>query len=100
MSVLLFGFARDYTLQRLRRNERIGRGFTRMHADSGLRVHSRKSAANLLGLFVEWARAGANLMMHHGDASIFAQTLRQDLEKIKATLQGARPRSAPAEIAV
>jgi len=30
------GYARDYTLQQLRRNERIGRGFTRMHADQQL----------------------------------------------------------------
>jgi 2-keto-3-deoxy-L-rhamnonate aldolase RhmA len=36
---------------------------------------------------IVWARAGANLIMHHGDVSIFSQALRHDLSKIKEALQ-------------
>jgi len=46
---------------------------------------------------IEWARAGANLIMYHGDVSLFAQTLRQDLQKIKEALQYTDARSAPTE---
>lgn len=49
---------------------------------------------------IEWGRAGANLIMHHGDVSLFAQSLRSDLQQIKEALKDAQPRSLPAEIAV
>jgi 4-hydroxy-2-oxoheptanedioate aldolase len=50
---------------------------------------------------IEWARAGANLIMYHGDVSLFAQSLRKDLQKIKEALQdAAHQRSLPAEIAI
>jgi 4-hydroxy-2-oxoheptanedioate aldolase len=35
---------------------------------------------------IEWARAGANLIMHHGDVSIFTQAMRQDFLRIKQAL--------------
>lgn len=35
---------------------------------------------------IAWAREGANLISHHGDISIFAQALRQDLLRIRKAL--------------
>lgn len=35
---------------------------------------------------IEWARAGGNLVIHSGDISIFAQTLRRDLTKMRQAL--------------
>ena len=39
---------------------------------------------------VEWARAGANLLMHHGDNSLFVQSVRADLQEIKGALDDHR----------
>lgn len=35
---------------------------------------------------IEWVQAGANLIIHSGDISIFAQTLRKDLSKMRQAL--------------
>jgi 4-hydroxy-2-oxoheptanedioate aldolase len=45
---------------------------------------------------IEWARAGANLIIHHGDNSLFIQSLRQGLQVIKGALDD--PRLTPAAI--
>ena len=46
---------------------------------------------------IEWAKAGANLIMHHGDFTLFVQSLRQDLREIKDALEGARPAATTIE---
>jgi 2-keto-3-deoxy-L-rhamnonate aldolase RhmA len=35
---------------------------------------------------IEWAQAGANVIIHSGDISIFAQTLGKDLAKMRQAL--------------
>ena len=47
-----------------------------------------------------WAEAGANLIMHHGDVSIFAQSMRRDLDQIKESLAGMRDVTKKPEIAI
>ena len=42
---------------------------------------------------IEWAKAGANLIVHSGDISIFAQTLREDLTKMRQALGDDAPLS-------
>ncbi|MDP6546051.1 MAG: aldolase/citrate lyase family protein [Phycisphaerae bacterium] len=42
---------------------------------------------------IAWARAGANLIVHSGDISIFAQTLRADLAKMRDALGDDAPPS-------
>jgi hypothetical protein len=42
---------------------------------------------------IEWAKAGANLMVHSGDISLFAQKLSADL----ATMREALGDEGPAE---
>ena len=42
---------------------------------------------------IEWAKAGANLIVHSGDISIFAQTLREDLTKMRQALGDDAPPS-------
>ena len=35
---------------------------------------------------IEWAKAGANLIVHSGDISMFSSTLRKDLKKMREAL--------------
>ena len=44
-------------------------------------------------LEIEWAKAGANLIVHSGDISIFARALREDLMKMREALGDDAPLS-------
>ncbi len=39
-----------------------------------------------LDMEIEWAKAGANLIVHSGDISMFSSTLRKDLKKMREAL--------------
>ena len=39
-----------------------------------------------LDMEIEWAKAGANLIVHSGDISLFSSTLRKDLQKMREAL--------------
>ena len=49
---------------------------------------------------VEWAREGANLIVHHGDISIFAQALQRDIRQIRESLGDLPPSPASSGDAV
>lgn len=40
---------------------------------------------------MEWAKMGANLIVHSGDITLFAKRLREDLETMREVLGGERP---------
>jgi 4-hydroxy-2-oxoheptanedioate aldolase len=49
---------------------------------------------------IEWAKAGANLIMHHGDNSAFIQTLQRDIEMVRGALEDLRASAARIEAPV
>jgi len=62
------------------------------------RARSRNIAAGMhfwesMELEIEWAKAGANLIVHSGDISIFSQTLRKDLTEMREALGDDAPPS-------
>lgn len=62
----------------------------------GFGVHFWKSPDRQIA----WARAGANLIMHHGDVSIFSQALKQDLSIIRDALKDKIEAAVHADIVV
>ncbi|SVD19893.1 uncharacterized protein METZ01_LOCUS372747, partial [marine metagenome] len=40
-----------------------------------------------LDMEIEWAKAGANLIVHSGDISMFSNTLRKELKKMREALE-------------
>ena len=62
------------------------------------RARSRNIAAGMhfwegIEQEIEWAKAGANLIVHSGDISIFSQALREDLTKMRKALGDDSPLS-------
>ena len=62
------------------------------------RARSRNVAAGIhfwqnMELELEWAKAGANLIVHSGDITIFARALRKDLMKMREVLGDDAPLS-------
>ena len=87
----------------------VSLGIPEQYADSAFdaavrdiiqRARSRNVAAGMhfwesIEQEIEWARAGTNLIVHSGDISIFAQTLREDLTKMRQALGDDAPPSDP-----